>query len=239
MQKGLLERFISKYNLGGAAESVILESTKGSFKTKFITDDKNAVGFISTNKFELEEGEFAVYDTTKLRSLLSVLDDDIKVKVGKKADDTPTNFTISDQNTKVTFVLADKQNIPTAPNMKNVPDFEVSIVLDQRFLNTFVKAKGALAEVETFTVITHKDKTDVVLGYSDLNTNRVTINVEGEYIDQIDPISFSASYFKDILLANKEMKKGTLKVSSKGLAHISFEVDDFTVDYYLVKVAQA
>jgi hypothetical protein len=123
--------------------------------------------------------------------------------------------------------------------MKNVPDFEVSIALDQRFLNTFIKAKGALAEVETFTVVTHKNKTDVVLGYSDLNTNRVTINVDSEVADEIEPISFSASYFRDMLMSNKEMKKGTLRVSSKGLAHVSFEVDDFTVDYYLVKVAQS
>ena len=238
MNKGLFERFIAKYNLSGAAEAVILESSKKELKTKFITDDKNAVGFISTSAFILEDGEFAIYDTTKLRSLLNVLDEEVTVKVGRKGDGTPLNFALTDGNTKATFVLADKQNVPAAPNMKNVPDFEVSIALDQKFLNTFVKAKGALPEVETFTIIASKKKTDVVLGYSELNTNRVTVSVDAEATEEIEPISFSAKYFRDILLANKEMKKGTLRIASKGLAHISFEIEDFSVDYYLVKVAQ-
>ena len=58
MQKALLERFIGKYNLGGAVESVILESEKGSVKTKFITTDKNAAGFISTDSFAFEAGSY-------------------------------------------------------------------------------------------------------------------------------------------------------------------------------------
>jgi hypothetical protein len=237
MNKGLLDRFISKYNLSGAAEQVILESAKKTLKTKFITDDKNAVGFIAT-KVEFEEGEYPVYETAQLRSLLSVLDDEVAVTVGKKQDGTPLNLTFSDKNTKATFVLAEKQNIPASPNMKNLPDFEISIALDQKFISSFAKAKSALPEVETFTVVVGKNDTNIVLGHSDLNINKISLAVESDVTESIEPISFSARYFKDILLSNKEMKKGTLRVSSKGLAHITFEIDDFTVDYYLVKIAQ-
>jgi hypothetical protein len=41
---------------------------------------------------------------------------------------------------------------------------------------------------------------------------------------------------KEILVANKEAKDATLKISSDGLAHISFEVDGYKSDYYLVQI---
>jgi hypothetical protein len=237
MNKGLLERFITKYNLGGAAESVLISADAGSVSTKFITDDKNAVGFVKYPEASLEAGEYAVYDTAQFRSLLAVLEDTISVKVKKKADNTPVALDMSDGSTKVTAVLAAKENIPAAPGMKNVPPFEVVIDLDLKSVNTFIRAKGALPEVDTFTVLTNKDKVSLVIGHSDQNTNRVTIDVQGTVKEDISPISFSAKYFKDILVANKELKSGKLEVSSKGLAHITFELSDgFEVNYYLVKV---
>ena len=40
MEKGKLNRFIGKYNLAGLVESVRWESTAGSLKTSFISDEK-------------------------------------------------------------------------------------------------------------------------------------------------------------------------------------------------------
>jgi hypothetical protein len=37
-------------------------------------------------------------------------------------------------------------------------------------------------------------------------------------------------------LANKEATDATLNISSQGLAHIHFEIDEYTSDYYLVEV---
>ena len=234
MDKVLIERFISKYNLGGAAEAVTLQATDKGLKTKFISDDKNVLGIVVATKLEMEEGEYGIYDTAQLRSLLGVLDDTVKIKVTKK-DGKATGLILSDSGTKVTYVLADKANIPAVPELKSLPEADVIIKIDDKFLSTFVKAKGALADVETFTVLSDGKKTEVVIGYSELNTNRVSFHVETEEAAEIDPISFDARYLREILLANKEMKSGTLKIASKGIAIVTFDIEDFEVSYYLVK----
>ncbi len=41
-------------------------------------------------------------------------------------------------------------------------------------------------------------------------------------------------YLVKFLGANKECSKAVLQVADKGLAHIEFKIDDFSVKYYLV-----
>ena len=237
MQKSVLERFIAKYNLSGAAESVSWVTEADTLKTRFISDDKNVLGLVSTSEATFDEGEYSVYDTTNLRGLMGVLDEDIQVKVNKKGAKV-TSLGLRDAVTKVTFVLAKPEVIPDVPDLKQLPDFDLEVNLDDKFLNTFVKGKNALPDVETFTVITEKGETQIILGYSSkANTNRVAFKVEltkGEGLER--PINFSARYMKEILVANKEARGGVLKISSKGLAHATFDLDGFDVDYYLVEI---
>jgi hypothetical protein len=237
MQKSLLERFISKYNLGGTIEVAKLTATPDGLKTSFISENRNVAGIISSSKIVIEDGEYGIFDTARFRSLLNVLGEDIKLKVVKN-NNRATGLSISDDTSKVTYVLGDPANLPKEVASKVSPPFEVVIKLDTKFLTSFVKAKGALSDIDTFTVITNKDKsTNVVIGHSGtINTNRVSINVTTESFDEIDPISFSADYLKEILMANKEMTDGKLKISSKGLAYITFVIDGFNVEYYLVKI---
>ena len=81
-----------------------------------------------------------------------------------------------------------------------------------------------------------KGKLKIVIGYSNINTNRVELVVNDKYEGDVKPISFSAKYFKEILSANKEANKATLKVATDGLAHVEFSVDGFTSNYFLVEV---
>jgi hypothetical protein len=74
------------------------------------------------------------------------------------------------------------------------------------------------------------------LGYSTINTNRISINVDCKCEGDIQPISFSAKYLKEILNANRGSKAATLKISSQGLSHIQFENDSLKSSYYLVEV---
>ena len=237
MQKSILERFISKYNLGGAAESVMWTTDKKSLSTSFISDDKNVLGMVSTTEVGFEKGDYAIFDTATLRGMMGVLDEDMQVTVNK-VDSSPKSLGLRDAATKVTFVLAEPSVIPDVPDVKALPDFAIEIALDSKFMNTFVKGKNALPDVETFTVLTEDDKTQIILGYSkNQNTNRVAFSVdlnEGEELSR--EVSFSARYMKDILLANKEARGGTMKVSEKGLSYIAFDVDGFTVEYYLVEI---
>jgi len=65
---------------------------------------------------------------------------------------------------------------------------------------------------------------------------KIVFSIDKNYTKTIKPISFSAKYLKEILTANKEATSATLKVSTAGLAHTEFKIDDFTSKYYLVEV---
>lgn len=237
MEKTKFERFISKYNLGGSCESVLYDVQDETLMTRAISDDKNVLCEINAPCMGLVDGSYAVYETAKLRSLLGVLGEQLTV-TPKKSSHKTVGLQFSDKNTEVTFVLADASVIPTVPELKKLPPFDLTIVMDEQFITTFVKAKGALSDVETFTVIsTGEDKTaSVILGHSSLNTNRVKIGVNTKEEAAVSAISFSAKYLREILVANKEAKVGELQISSKGLAKTTFVSDGITSTYYLVQI---
>jgi hypothetical protein len=237
MEKSKLERFIGKYNLGGACESVTWKSDGDTLSVRSMSDDKNVLTEITAENMGFPEGEFCVYDTKRLRSMLNVLGDAITIEPNI-SNDKVTGLHVTDGGTKATVVLADASVIPTVPELKAVPPMNVVIQLDEKFINTFVRAKGALNEVETFTVISNgTDNTaSVILGHSNNNTNRITITATTTTKHKLDAISFSANYLREILTANKDAKNGTLELSSKGLSVVRFDVDGFTSKYYLVQI---
>jgi hypothetical protein len=134
-------------------------------------------------------------------------------------------------------MLADLSVIPNVPDLKQTPDFNVKIDLDESFITKFIRAKGALPDENTFTLVCKDGKTQIVLGHSNINTNRITIDIDAVCEGNINPISFSATYLKEILVANKDATDATLNISSDGLSHIHFEVDEYTSDYYLVEIS--
>lgn len=237
MEKTKFERFISKYNLGGACESVLYSVEDKTITTRAISDDKNVLCEVSAPSMGLKDGNYAVYETAKLRSLLGVLGETLSANI-KNASSKPVGIEFSDGTTVVTFVLADATVIPAVPDLKKLPPMDLTITMDEQFINTFIKAKGALAEVDTFTVMSDGEDTtaQVILGYSSLNTNRVKIKATTTKAVALEPISFSAKYLREILVANKDAKGGQLEISSKGLAKTSFTSDGITSTYYLVQI---
>jgi len=239
MEKKTFERFIAKYNLGGSCESVVYNVTNDSrITTRAISDDKNVLCEVTGPSMGIPAGDYAVYDTGQLRSLLGVLDEQLTVNV-KSSGERSVGMTLSDSSTEVTFVLADTSVIPSVPDLKKLPPFEMNIVLDEAFINTFVKAKGALSEVDTFTVMSdgHSETVNIVLGFSSLNTNRIKLTARTTEAVALEPISFSAKYLREVLVANKGAGTGTLEVSSRGLSRVKFEVDDVVSTYYLVEIS--
>jgi hypothetical protein len=236
MMKSVLDRFIAKYNLNGTADKVTWKSDKSGLSTRFISDDRNVVGEVSTTEFAMDPGEYYVYETSQLRGLLGVLSDDITVKVQTDGTKT-TGLTFSDKSIKTTFVLAkDASTIPGAPNFKNLPKFEFTIKMDRAFMDRFIKAKGALSDVDTFAVVADGKTTNLVLGHSKMNTNRIALECEVDTQAKMDAIHFHARCLRDVLVANKEADEGTLEVSSEGLIRVKFTLTDFTVAYYLPEV---
>ena len=231
MKKSSLEGFISRYNLGGEIESVKIVSDKTGMSVKFISDDKTLLGTVTSEDAEFADGEFGVYTTSQLKNLLGVLDANINVTAGSAA------LEFSDNSTTVNYMMADLSVIPAVPDIKQIPEFESEITLSDEFIGRFIKSKGALSDSDTFTFQCKGGKGEIILGYSKINSNRISIKVDCTCTkDSVGPISFSAKYLKEILNANRTPKAATLKIATAGLAHCAFESEGFKSEYFLVEV---
>ena len=151
-----------------------------------------------------------------------------------KVDNTPVAFHFTDSVMSADYVLAAIGVIPDVPELKNVPEFNTLVNINAQFINSFIRGKGALADVDTFAINPVDGGVEFVIGYSDINSNRISIKVQSGAVNMTDSIVFNANLFKELLNANKECSKATLQISDKGLAHIEFNVDDFNVKYWLV-----
>jgi hypothetical protein len=240
MNKVLLERFISKYTLGDNVQSVVLKIKNNVLSTEFITPEKSLLGKLALNDFEFDDVELGVYNTSQLSRMLNVLGEDVKLTV-TKSEDIAISIKIEDTNASINFMLSDKTVIPVVPAMKNVPEFQLTLEIDSNFMARFIASKNALTEKETFTIVTDKDREtcNCILGYSSINTDRITIPVRVDQFNDMDLLSFNAELFGKILQANKECSKGKLEISAQGLAKITFKVDNYHVIYHLVATQSA
>ena len=222
--------FINRYNLGGEIESVMIKSDDSNLSVRMISDDKTLLGDVTVSETDFPNGEFGIYTTSQLKGLLSVLDEAISV------EETTGAVKFSDKGTKVQYMLAAPSVIPAVPDLKALPPFDVEVTLNDDFINKFIKSKGALSDADTFTFTSKAGKSEIILGYSSINSNRISIDVAINSTEDIEPIAFSAKYLKAILMANKGSKTSSLKISSKGLSHVSFTDGDYVSNYYLVEI---
>ena len=228
MNRSKFDGFVGRYNLGGEIESVMVKSTDDNLSVRMISDDKTLLGDVTVVGGEFPNGEFGIYTTSQLKGLLSVLDEAITV------EEITGALKFSDKKTKVQYMLAAPSVIPAVPDLKALPPFDAEVKLDDEFVNKFIKSKGVLPDSDTFTF--KGGKGEVILGYSSINSNRISLAVECEAKADIEPIAFSAKYLKAILMANKGSKSSSLKISSKGLSHVAFVDGDYTSNYYLVEI---
>ena len=230
MEKLKLDGFINRYNLGGEVESVMVKSDGANLSVKMISDDKTLLGDVSVSGAEFPEGEFGIYTTSQLRGLLSVLDNSITI------EEVTGALKFSDKGTKMQYMLAAPSVIPAVPDLKALPPFNVTVKLDDEFVNKFIKSKGALADADTFTFTSKAGVSEIILGYSSINSNRISITVDAQVEGDVDPIQFSAKYLKAILMSNKNSNTSSLEISSQGLSKLVFTDGDYASNYYLVEI---
>jgi hypothetical protein len=185
------------------------------------------------SKQTLPEFEVGVYDTPLLSKMIGTLADKVDFSL-TEVDNMPVAFKLSDSIMKADYVLAAIGVIPDVPELKNIPEFNTIVNIDSQFINSFIRGKGALGDVDTFAINPVDGGVEFVIGYSDINSNRISIKAKSDAVNMTDSIVFNANLFKELLNANKECSKATLQISDKGLAHIEFNVDDFNVKYWLV-----
>ena len=240
ISKQKLVRFINKYYLNGTVGSAVFNSKTSNqqLSTRFISGDKSLLGEVHMDKWDYEDANIGVYDTEQLLKLISVLDDNIELSINKTGD-TAFSIELKDAYSAITYMLSDTSIINEPPQMKAIPEFELALKVTPQFISKFINGKSALPETDTFTIITDEvsSKTKLVIGYSAVNTHRVTIPVTTSKFKNIDNISFNANLFKEMLVANKDCKSAVLEVSNEGLAKVNFKIDDYDSTYYIVAMS--
>ena len=115
--------------------------------------------------------------------------------------------------------------------------FDVEITIDDDFIERFIKAKNALADVDIFTLMMNaKGKLEMIIGHNNINTNRVRLEIKttaGKDVAE-NSIDFNAEHFKEILSKNRGCSS-VFKVNTKGLGHLYFKTTDYEANYYLLK----
>lgn len=236
MNKEKLEKFIDKYSLNGEIDSVMLKSTGDELSVDIIADDKALLGSVVVSDVKFPTGEFGIYTTSQLKNMLSVLNNDISIEVHTDSKSNKVDgLLFSDNNTKVQYMLAEQAVIPKVPDLKTLPEFNINIKVDNDFITTFGKSKSALKDTKTFTFMSKGGENKIVLGYSSINSNRISLNVNAEVDKDIDPISFNSDYLKSILDANKGSSDSLLEISTDGLCRVQFTDGDFKSKYYIVE----
>ena len=241
MKKQTINTFIDKYSLNGTIESVkwVIDSANKQIKTASISDDKNVISFVVIkDNAGLNDAEIGINDTAKLKKLLNVLNDEVNISFNTR-EDKIVSLSLTGESTDVQYVTADLSVIPKVPELKKLPPFNLEIPLTKEFVTTFVKAKNALSDVDTLTFTKDKkDKLKLVIGFSSVNSNRISIDfkpTEGK--DTLGKtIHFSAKYLKEILTSNNDCENAVLKISDAGIAHVEFNNDVFNSSYYLVEI---
>jgi len=241
MKKQVLNTFIDKYSLNGSIESVkwVVDNKNKQIKTSSISDDKNALSYVTIkDDAGLVDSEFGINDTTKLKKLLNVLTEEVGIAFNKR-EEKIVSLSLNSEGTDVQYVTADLSVIPKVPDLKKLPPFNLEIPLTKEFVTTFVKAKSALSDVDTMTFSKDKkDKIKLTIGYSNVNSNRINIDVKpSEGKDSLGKtIHFSAKYLKEILTSNSDCENAVLKISDHGILHVEFNNELFNSSYYLIEI---
>lgn len=234
MQKQILERFISKYTLGGMIEIVPWKSNGQQVKIEVTAENRMVIAHLSCQELPLPEGEYCIYETAQLRSLLNILGDEIQIET-KFVKGKPAIFTLEDGSTVINYALADPEAMPVQKRLDQSKFHEemwnAEFEADAKFVNAFIRSKGAL-NLEDFSVLGSKEL-KVVIGHSKYaNSTRVTLTPPATLRTPFDTLKFNANCLREVLVANKEAV-GRVRISEEGLMHLHYDLGQTIADYYL------
>ena len=237
INKLTLQSVINKYYLGE------VESVKWTIKDKklsipFDTLNKEVIGEVVCNSFELEDSTLAIFDTKKLMNLINITIGDVLVELDR-TNKTPTKLLISDANFNLTYSLADILLINKVGTV-NEPEWDVILPLEDEFLLNLVKAKSALSEIDNMIITTELDLNQDMMckftfGDEHGHNNKITYQMYGDIRDGDIKLPFNSNMFRTILNANKDLESGTLSISNKGLMKMEFKCEDIESKYYMIR----
>lgn len=256
MNKVELEKFIEKYNLDGLAETVLWNVDEdNNLNVDLMTPEKNCIGSVKAHSQAIKDGfssklnnyEVGINQTTYLKKMLDVLNDEVNVEVKTDGSgDEVSSLIFKDNNTSVKFTACEKGIVPTPKKLSKSPEFEAELEIDTDFIERFIKSFNSLKSDQigpTFAFIYEGGKTaSIVLDYAEnMNKNNISLSINeisNKEIEEKMIIDFPGKNFMKALKANKDFDDATFKISSKGLLYLEFQNDITLSKYYIVKTSE-
>lgn len=241
---------IKKYYLSNFIETSIWKVLNDNKQLRMAACTPNYVMsvVVELNNFEeVPTTEFAVNDTTKLLKMLNALDEEIKLSAKQDTNGKIYNIVINSGNIEMEYVTADIAVLRANEVVKtikkiNEPPFEVEIILDKDFIDTYIASTTALSDSENVVFQMNKNnKLEMIFGHiqganKSLNTSKIKYlpkTTTGKDVLS-SPLGFSSEYLKQILVANKDAADTILKLSvTKPMVNIQFKNNDITATYHL------
>lgn len=239
MKKSVLLEFIKKHTKEITKARWISNSKDKTLKANVAADTRNLLVDLTLKNWDgWVDAEIGIGDMVKFNKELSgIYDEDVTCLLNQNDDKTRIiSVDFTDSGSVGTFTTSDLDMIGPVSKLKSNPPVSAEIVFDEEMRGRFLKAKAALPDVNTFTIMMNKkDVLELVVGYSKINSSRFSIKVKTQDgKDKVDePLHFRADYLAEILSVNSECGDSILKVSNNGLCSIEFSAGDFETKYYL------
>ena len=237
INKATLTSVISKYYLNGLNNQV-----KWRIKDNQLTvyaGSNGRVCKVQHNNFNLEDAELGVFDTHKLSKLISITSGELNISL-EKIKAVYTKMHVADLNFDLTYSLADILILGKNTYYEDPEEFEIQIDLTREDIDHLIKAKGALADVNNMLITTTQDLDgvnvcEIIFGDNTGFSNKITYQLRGNITKEDIQIPFDSDIFKDILNANKDMEKGTLKISEVGMLKANFSTEETESEYFIAR----
>lgn len=239
MKKSILLEFIKKHTDVIEKCRWVSNSKDKTLKVDVAADTKNLLCDLTLSNWDgFGDAEVGIGNMSKFkRELGGLIGEDLTTVVNYSDDKSRIiNIDFMDGESVGTLTVSDLDMIAASSRLKTTPPFNAEIVFDKDLVERFLKAKAALPDVKTFTVMMNKKgMLELVVGFSNINSSRFSLKVKTNTgLDKVDaPLHFRADYLKDILAANSDVDETVLKVSDGGFCAIAFQSGDFNCKYYL------
>lgn len=231
MHREILLSFVKKYHLDGLCNSVKWTVSKDDITVRAHTSTSDCIDVITLkNDSYIEPGEFGIFDTNQLLSMISILDDILKIQVnGNK-------FLATDNKYDLQYQLADLSLIKPTRKIQQ-PEYDFDFEIQHDFITQFIEAKGALDKAITRVAFYSDGDGYVKMLFGDKSSLSHKINLKYPVISakKLAEIPFSSTTLKTILYANKNFDHAKIEISKEGLARVYIDHGEIKCEYFIVR----
>ena len=201
VNKLILQSVINKYYLG-ENESVKWKIKDKTLTINFMSVNKEVIGKIIHQNFDIEDSELAIFDTKKFLNLLGITSGDLMFTL-EKGKNVYTKLHFADSAFNLTYALADPLLIGKVGSVTE-PEWNAVLPLEKEYVDNLVKAKNALTGIGSMTVKVDVDMQGdnmcvFTFGDEQGHNNKITYQMYGKIQPEKVEIPFNSDMFRNIL----------------------------------------